>query len=81
MTCRDFDVLRRVALEVIASIRPAAGEVGDLATFTDLGFDSLDRITLAVQVENRTGIPIPDQVLPGLRTVADLLHHLQGATA
>jgi acyl carrier protein len=81
MTGRDRNVLPRVVLEVITSIHPTAGDVTDRTNFTDLGFDSLDRIALAVQVENRTGIPIPDQVLPGLRTVADLLHHLQGAAA
>jgi acyl carrier protein len=79
MTCPDLDALRRVVGEVIVSIQPAAGEVSDRAAFTDLGFDSLDRITLAVQVENRTGIPIPDPVLADLQTVTDLLHHLRGA--
>lgn len=79
MTDRDRNVLRRVVSEVITSIQPTAGDVTDQTTFTGLGFDSLDRVTLAVQVENRTGIPIPDQVLTGLRTVGDLLDHLQGA--
>ncbi|MGI5201606.1 acyl carrier protein [Spirillospora sp. CA-108201] len=73
--------LRRVVLDVITAIHPSAGQVSERTTFTDLGFDSLDRITLAVQVENATGKQIPDPVLPGLRTVADLLHHLQGASA
>jgi acyl carrier protein len=75
--------LRAAVLRVIASIHPSAchGQVDEQTTFTDLGFDSLDRITLAVAVEHTTGRHVPDEALPGLRTASDLLTHLtcQGA--
>ncbi|MGH3624952.1 MAG: acyl carrier protein [Sciscionella sp.] len=48
--------------------------------FDKLGFDSLDRIALAVAVERVTGMPIPDHVLVDLRTLGDLMDHLTRST-
>ena len=39
----------------------------------DLGADSLDLNVLACELEERFGIALPDSVLDGTRTVADLL--------
>lgn len=41
-----------------------------------LGFDSLDRITLAVALERATGRALPDHVLATAGTLGDLIDHL-----
>ena len=62
---------------VTATCRPEHRDrVGDHATLAGLGLDSLDRITLAVAVEEATGLRISDEALPSLRTVSDIVIHL-----
>ena len=51
-------------------------QVSEHATLARLGLDSLDRITLAVAVEEATGLRISDEALPSLRTVSDIIVHL-----
>jgi acyl carrier protein len=66
-----------VLAAVSATCRPEhRSQVDDHATFASLGLDSLDRITLAVAVEEATGLRVSDEALPSLRTVADLITHL-----
>jgi acyl carrier protein len=48
------------------SITPAS-------TFEELQMDSLDKINLSFQVEERFAITIPDEALESLRTVSDVI--------
>jgi acyl carrier protein len=41
-----------------------------------LGIDSLDRIELLFELEERFGIEIPDEVLSSICTIGDLLAYL-----
>jgi acyl carrier protein len=62
---------------VTATCRPEhRDQVSERATLAGLGLDSLDRITLAVAVEEATGLRISDEALPSLRTVSDIVIHL-----
>jgi acyl carrier protein len=68
---------KAVLAAVAAACRPEyRGRVSEHAAFAALGLDSLDRITLAVTVEEATGLRVSDGALPSLRTVADLITHL-----
>jgi len=51
---------------------------GDLLS-ADLGYDSLSKVELAVDLEERLGIPVPDSVVTRARTVGDLVAALAGA--
>jgi acyl carrier protein len=51
--------------------------VADRDRLSDLGVDSLDRVLLAVLIEQHRGHPLPDDALIGVRTVADLHGLLQ----
>lgn len=53
-----------------ASITPAS-------TFEELHMDSLDKINLSFEVEERFHINIPDNALDSLRTVADIVAGVQ----
>jgi acyl carrier protein len=66
-------------LEDIIGIQPA--QIDRDLHLEKLGLDSLSKIDLAVAVEDRFGIAIPDDDLERLATVGDLLDYVQRATA
>ena len=71
-----------VLAAVTATCRPEHRDrVSEHATLAGLGLDSLDRITLAVVVEEATGLHVTDSALPSLHTVADLINCLTGQEA
>jgi acyl carrier protein len=57
-----------------------AGEVRDVTTETsfhdDLDLDSLTMVEIAVHVEQKLGVKIPDVDLGGLQTVGDMLKYI-----
>lgn len=65
--------VRHTVLEIITSLRPQHGGITDTTTLAELGCDSLDRLALAVAIEQTTGVAIADTVLPELRSVADVI--------
>jgi len=63
---------------ILASITGRdADSIGEQERLSDLGMDSLDRVLLAVLVEERLGRALSDDALTGIRTVADLQQRLQ----
>lgn len=46
----------------------------------DLGLNSLDLVNLAVSVENEFGIEISDRKLAMMKTVGDLIRHIETAS-
>lgn len=73
--------VRDAVLEAITSLRPRHTALTEGTTLAELGFDSLDRLALAVAIEQATGVAIPGTVLPELRTVADLITALEEGQA
>ena len=66
-----------VLASVAATCRPEhRDQVSENSTLAGLGLDSLERITLAVAVEEATGLRISDEALPSLRAVSDIISHL-----
>ncbi len=47
----------------------------------DLGYDSLSKVELAVDLEERLGVPVPDSVVTRSRTVRDLVAALSDRAA
>ena len=47
----------------------------------DVCADSLDTVELAMAIEDKTGVNVPDDIMPTFRTLGDLLTYLneQGA--
>jgi acyl carrier protein len=43
---------------------------------TDLGLDSVDLVTLLIEVQTQLQIIVPTEEVVGLKTVGDLLDHL-----
>ncbi|MBE6811820.1 MAG: acyl carrier protein [Ruminococcaceae bacterium] len=49
----------------------------DTSLRMDLGLNSLDLVNLAVSVENEFGIEISDRKLAMMKTVGDLIRHIE----
>jgi len=67
-----------VIIDLIAAQKsiPAAS-ITPASTFDELQMDSLDKINLSFEVEERFNIEIPDDALDSLRTVADVVAGVQ----
>ena len=48
----------------------------DARLIPDVCADSLDAVDLAMAIEEKTGVNVPDDVMPTFRTVGDLLSYL-----
>lgn len=44
---------------------------------TDLGADSLDLVEILMSLEEEFGISIPDEVIPEIRTINDLVVYIE----
>lgn len=62
-------------LRAVTQIRPGPAPQPD-DSFAGLGLDSLDRLTLAVAIEQATGVVVTDQVLAGAASPAGLARRL-----
>ena len=74
----DVDVALRESIARVCGV--PAGQVGPSSTLEELGIDSLAAAEIITDVEIRTGIELPMDVLrslSGLRTVGEVSAHLQ----
>ncbi|MFT3661880.1 MAG: meromycolate extension acyl carrier protein AcpM [Gordonia sp. (in: high G+C Gram-positive bacteria)] len=63
-------------IEEVTGIEPS--EVTMEKSFVDdLDIDSLSMVEIAVQVEDKYGVKVPDEDLAGLRTVGDTVAYIQ----
>lgn len=67
-------------LAALRHIRPDREAPQPEDTFTALGLDSLDRLALAVALEEATGLPVGDHVLRDAAGPADLAARLLHST-
>ncbi|MBE5800068.1 MAG: acyl carrier protein [Clostridiales bacterium] len=74
-----FDSLKEI---ILATVNAAEEKVApDAKLIPDVCADSLDTVELAMALEDKTGVNVPDDVMPTFRTLGDLLAYLneQGA--
>jgi acyl carrier protein len=67
---------------VLAAVSDHAREKGCVVHETDrlsadLGLDSMSKVELAVDLEGRLGVPVPDAVVTRAQTVGDILAALE----
>jgi acyl carrier protein len=68
------DTLTEQVSSALAAIKPGIGDgVTVDRTLESLALDSLDRITLLFELEDRLGVSIPDEEARGMRTVGDIV--------
>ena len=72
------DRLLPQVLDALRQVRPEPRAPQPDATFQQLGLDSLDRLAMAVALEQATGLAVTDQVLADAAGPADLARRLRG---
>lgn len=63
-------------IEEVTGIEPDEVTL-DKSFIDDLDIDSLSMVEIAVQVEDKYGVKIPDEELANLRTVGDAVNYVQ----
>ncbi|NNH68760.1 acyl carrier protein [Nocardia uniformis] len=63
-------------VEEVTGIEPESVTI-EKAFVDDLDIDSLSLVEIAVQLEDKYGVKIPDEDLAGLRTVGDAVSYVQ----
>ncbi|MEV6982711.1 phosphopantetheine-binding protein [Sphaerisporangium sp. NPDC051017] len=76
----DPEYVSELIDEFVADLAPDVRRpVPPTAALKDVGIDSLSLMDLLSLLERRTGVEIPDDALPEISTVQDLLDHLAAA--
>lgn len=72
----------RVLAEIVNEVAGVENsEITPEKSFVDeLDIDSLSMVEIAVQVEDRFGVKVPDDVLANLKTVGDAVDYVAKAT-
>ncbi len=63
-------------IEEVTGIEPSEVTV-EKSFVDDLDIDSLSLVEIAVQIEDKYGVKVPDEDLAGLRTVGDAVAYIQ----
>ena len=69
-----FEALKEIILETVTCKEENIAL--DARLIPDVCADSLDAVDLAMAIEEKTGVNVPDDVMPTFRTVGDLLSYL-----
>ena len=74
-----FEALKEVIVACVGCDEEKV--VADARLIPDVCKDSLDTVELAMALEDKTGVNVPDDVMPTFRTLNDLLGYMneQGA--
>ncbi len=60
---------------IVAELRVESSQLGPTThLMKDLGADSLDALNIALRLEERFRIKIPDEAIPKFLTVGDIIH-------
>ncbi len=78
---QDERLTARVIAIIEQTMKMEAGRVQPTSTFEELAIDSLDGINIAFALESEFKIDIPDDVLPKMRSVADITTGIAGLLA
>ncbi len=70
-----FEEIRDIIVDVVSL--PASDVHPDSNLVEDLGLDSLDAMEMTVQLEKRYNVKIKDADVMRLKTVQDIVDHLQ----
>ena len=76
------DQLTETVLSVVASVKHLPQERISLeSSLEDLGFDSLDKVTMLFDLEKQCQISIPDEAVGSIRIVRDIVEGVAKLTA
>ena len=75
----DLDKINAVVVEFVRGVDGVTGHVPVTASFEELGVDSMSTIDLLIKVEHEFGVEVPDEQLPMIVNIADLVNFVASA--
>lgn len=76
----DTERIRAVVTEFVRGLDGTGEQVSDLASFDELGVDSMSTMDLLLKVEKEFGVEVPDDQLPMIVNIQDLVNFVASAT-
>ena len=77
-----MDIAEKVKEIIVKQLAVNQEEVTDNASFIDdLGADSLDTVTIVMELEKEFGIEIPDEDSKDIRTVTEAIKYIEEKSA
>lgn len=77
-----MDIAEQVKDIIVKQLAVNPEEVTETASFVDdLGADSLDTVTIVMELEKEFGIEIPDEDSKDIRTVSEAIKYIEEKTA
>jgi len=71
---KDKNIADEILNLLVTQFKKKPGEVKkDMRIKEDLGADSLDVVELLMEIEDRYGVTVPDEVVMSVKTVDDLI--------
>ena len=78
----DTEKIQQHCIELIAAAKKVPPEtITPASTFEEIGLDSLDRVTLAFDLEEAYDIAIPESALATIKSVSEMAAAIQQAVA
>ena len=71
-------MLEQIIEIISAQLKKDAGQITPETNITeDLGADSLDIVELLMTIEETFGVSVPDEDIPGLKTIKDIADYIE----
>lgn len=76
----DMETIQQHCIELIATAKKVSPEtLSPASTFEEIGLDSLDKVTLAFDVEEAYDIAIPESALATIQSISEMAAAIQQA--
>jgi acyl carrier protein len=75
----ETERIHAVVLEFISGLPDTPERVSNSASFEELGVDSMSTMDLLVKVEKEFGVEVPDEQLPMIVNIEDLVNFVASA--
>ncbi|HJP80527.1 MAG TPA: acyl carrier protein [Pseudonocardiaceae bacterium] len=75
----NLEQINAMVVEFVRGVDGVTGPVPATASFEDLGVDSMSTIDLLIKVEHEFGVEVPDEQLPMIVNIADLVNFVASA--
>jgi acyl carrier protein len=75
----ETERIHAVVLEFVRGVDGVAPQISTSASFEELGVDSMSTMDLLVKVEKEFGVEVPDEQLPMIVNIQDLVNFVVSA--
>jgi acyl carrier protein len=75
----EQEKIRAMVVEFVRGVDGVTEKVSTTASFEELGVDSMSTIDLLIKVEREFGIEVPDERLPMIVNIQDLVNFVASA--